>query len=214
VDHRTEDLTYGEDYWKTLDGGVGYTDSPLWEDLAHIIKELFGVNHYTGQDISHSICMADVGCAMGYLVRHLRRRGIETWGFDISEYALEHAPEDMKEHLHLWDASFVDAPYIGWQSVDRLVCLETLEHIPEDVSERTLRNLFKFVKKGGMALFTICVDENPGWDSDPTHVNIKSREWWSEMISRVGWTHSPEQTAFVQQFHFFKNHKGVFVVQK
>ena len=32
----------------------------------------------------------DVGCAMGFLVEALRRRGVDAFGIDVSEYAIAH----------------------------------------------------------------------------------------------------------------------------
>jgi 2-polyprenyl-3-methyl-5-hydroxy-6-metoxy-1,4-benzoquinol methylase len=50
----------------------------------------------------------DVGCAKGFLVRHLRSLGIDAWGCDISEYAIARAPDDVREHV--WVARVEDLP--------------------------------------------------------------------------------------------------------
>lgn len=41
----------------------------------------------------------DVGCAKGFLVLAFRKMGIETWGVDISDYALSKAPREVQAYL-------------------------------------------------------------------------------------------------------------------
>ena len=51
----------------------------------------------------------DVGCAKGYLVAELRRRGIEAYGVDWSPYAIAGADPDVRQHLSC--AAAHDLPY-------------------------------------------------------------------------------------------------------
>lgn len=37
-----------------------------------------------------------MGCAKGFLVRHLRQLGVDAWGIDVSHYAIEAAPEEVR----------------------------------------------------------------------------------------------------------------------
>lgn len=41
----------------------------------------------------------DVGCAKGYLVKQLRELGITAYGIDISDYAIDQAPADVRPYL-------------------------------------------------------------------------------------------------------------------
>lgn len=86
---RTTDLDYGEDHrdarrWTWLPG-LHHV-----EDIAHAVKEVTGYDWVNAQDVSGGMSLLDWGCADGYLVKHLRRRGDEAWGLDISEYAISH----------------------------------------------------------------------------------------------------------------------------
>ncbi len=206
---RTKDLTYGEEYWDTYDNGEGYEDSPVWEDMAHIVKDLFGYDAQ-GNDISPGKSLIDIGCAHGYLVRHVRRRGIESFGMDISEYAIE---EGDSEHLKVWDITDqIYGPFFGWNNFDFVVCLETLEHIRKFETVPALNNLRRLMKPtGGTALLAICVQENEGWESDPTHINIQPRRFWENNLGACGFSIDQEKTEWVQRFKLFRGHHGVFV---
>lgn len=209
---RTADLQYGKDYWDSLDSGAGYVDSPMWEDLALITKEIlyYGSN---GEDLSSTHNLLDMGCAHGYLVRHLRRRGVEAWGADISAYALDNAPKDAAPYLWQFDLTEDNAGVIPGHPFDRLTCYETLEHIPEEQVERALWSLFECLKPGGVGLLTICTDDRPGWESDPTHVTIRPRAWWADRLALAGFV-ANDRYALLKKFHLFADHGGVFVVTR
>lgn len=48
----------------------------------------------------------DVGCGKGYLLRELKSKinGLNVFGFDISEYAIDNSHQDVKEYLHVQKA--------------------------------------------------------------------------------------------------------------
>lgn len=212
---RTEDTSYGRDYFETLDNGAGYTDSPLWEDAAHIIKEVFAVGPHG--DRSGELHAVDVGCAKGFLVRHLRRRGFDAWGVDISDYAIRSAPADTVDFLRLYDLTSPDPSFFGEDAFNFAVCLETMEHIPENQVDQALANIARLVEPGSQVLFAICTDKQPGWDSDPTHVTIRSRDWWTERLNRAGLVFTNEGAATQRrlgEFWLFYEHDGVFVTVK
>lgn len=216
TEYRTLDTSYGADYWNTLDGGRGYTDSNLWVDLAFIVKELTCIHPTTNQDLAGMVKMLDVGCAYGFLIRHLRARGVESWGVDYSQYALDHAPDDIREHLGWFDLtqpepSLPRHPPRGYNVV---TCFETLEHIPEPGVGQALDHIVASMHPQGMLIATICVDTHPNPYHDPTHVTIKSPAWWDEKLQE----HNLERVDFMEEdlkrFHLFKSHEGVFACRR
>lgn len=211
---RTEDLNYGQDYWDSLDGGAGYTDSVIWEDLAHIIKELYCYDS-EGNDISSGRRLVDVGCAHGWLVKHMRRRGLETFGLDISDWAISQSEPYVKEFLQSWDMTdSSSAPGFGFGTCDFLTCFETLEHIPEELVDESLKSISLLMKDGGKALLSICLVDTPGWETDPTHVTIKTRQWWVEKLNDAGFLVEQSDLDWVKSFRMFKHHPGVFCISK
>ena len=63
----------------------------------------------------------DAGCAMGFLVEGLRKRGVDCYGVDISEYAIAEVHEDVRSYC--WVGSICD-PFP--QQYDLIVCIEIL----------------------------------------------------------------------------------------
>lgn len=213
-DLRTTDTTYGEHYFESLDYGDGYRDSTMWEDIAHCIKELYGIDRAAGRDIAGEMNLIDVGCAKGFLVRHLRRRGFDAWGTDISNYALEHAPDDAASYLRWQDISAEADSFFGTERFRVLTCIETLEHIRERQVDTALRSLWKLLKPGGQALLTICVEGQPDTDSDPTHVTIRPRDWWTDRLRFTGFIPEPTLENELRRWWLFSLHKGVFCIRR
>ena len=213
ADMRTGDLAYGREYWDTYDDGAGYGDGAVWEDTAHIVKELFCVDE-EGRDVSNGTNLIDIGCANGYLVRHAQRRNIESFGLDISTYAIQHASKFVRGSVNVWDFAQDElGPYYGFRKFDIVTCLETLEHIvpaTTDIALTNLRNLWK--PEGGVGLWAICVEENEGWETDPTHVNVQPRRWWEDKLREHDIYVDKAKVEWVRTFSQFRNHEGVFVV--
>ena len=207
---RTTDTMYGKGYWDTYDSGAGYRDGPLWEDLAHIVKEMWAYDS-DDDDRAGELNILDVGCAMGFLVKHLRLRGFDAWGADISNYAIQASESKYRPFLRNWSVTDDMPPQWDWASFERVICLETLEHV--FYPEKALANVHDLVKEGGEALLAICVEENPGWDTDPTHVSIYPRAWWEERMEELEFERLPEKEDYLQQFHFWRGHNGIFVVK-
>jgi SAM-dependent methyltransferase len=67
----------------------------------------------------------DAGCAKGFLVQALRERGVEAYGIDASEYAIEHAPETVRPYLSVGS---ITEPLKD--RYDLITCIEVIEHLP------------------------------------------------------------------------------------
>ena len=204
---RTDDVSYGKDYWDSLDGGLGYQDSTMWEDIAHILKEVFGVEK--GKDVSSEKSFLDIGCARGYLVKHMRRRGFESWGTDFSAHILNTADPDAKPWLRGHDLT-LSVPMQWNDGYFQLVsCIETMEHIPEVSVPQALAHIRRVA--GGWTVFTICTAEHPDPYDDPTHITIRPREWWLAQLVKAGFSTGFAQEREVKRFYLFSAHHGVFV---
>lgn len=123
----------------------------------------------------------DVGCAYGYLVERLDRKGIPTFGFDISEYAVRRA-----NHPNVWvgDASKVES----YRHVDLIVATELPEHLTEEQSELFLTHCYTW---GQRALLLIATEEEEGdlsLQKDHSHINMKPMSWWQALALRLGWS--------------------------
>lgn len=116
----------------------------------------------------------DAGCAKGFLVAALRERGVEAYGFDLSEHAIADAPEGAKPYVRV--ASLTD-PIEG--RYDLVTCIEVIEHL--DPADAT-------VAVANLASATDCLllSSTPGDRDEATHVNIQPPERWSQLFAGHG----------------------------
>lgn len=204
---------YNAEYWQAMDGGNGVQDSIMWQDIAFLLHHLFAYSP-DGSDLAGEFRHLDLGCGYGYLSRHMQRRGIESWGLDISRHALESAPDDIKSHLQWFDMTKPDISYFGREFARLLTCIETLEHVATEQAPQALKHIWTLLRPGGYAFLAICVEGRPGADSDPTHVNVVPREWWEPVLERQGFVRDYAREDQIKEYHLFSHHGGVFIVQK
>lgn len=146
---------------------------PAYERSAHWLT-FFG---HIAERIARGIAprtVLDAGCAMGLLVEALRERGLEAYGVDISEYALEKAPAAAKPYC--WHGS-VTEPLP--QRYDLIVCIEVLEHLPQGEAERALVNLCQFTDD-------VLFSSSPFDYSEATHFNARPPEYWASLFAEQG----------------------------
>ena len=113
---------WGYDYWdgERKYGYGGYTYDGRWHSVADAMAEHYGLK--AGDRI------LDVGCGKGFLLYEFTQAvpGVEVVGFDISDYAIEHAKGEVKPLLkqgHARKLPFEDA------SFDFVVSIATLHNL-------------------------------------------------------------------------------------
>ncbi len=125
----------------------------------------------------------DAGCAMGFLVEALRQRGIEAYGIDISEYAIQQVPAEIRPYC--WVQS-VTAPLT--RQYDLVTCIEVLEHLPADAAEEAIA---VFCQHADEVLFS----STPHDFKEATHVNVNTPDYWAEQFARHGFYRDLEYNA-------------------
>jgi SAM-dependent methyltransferase len=116
----------------------------------------------------------DAGCAKGFLVEALRDRGVEAYGIDLSEYAISQVRRDIKRYCRV--ASLVD-PIA--ERFDLIVCIEVLEHIPEETARQVIANLCRSTDD-------ILFSSTPDDFAEVTHVNVRPRSYWNALFAEQG----------------------------
>ncbi len=93
---------YAYDYWdgsrKINYGGYKYIEG-RWEKVAKQMVEHYGIK--PGDRI------LDIGCGKGFLLYDFTKvcPGVEIYGVDISEYAINNCKEEVKDHLQIANAN-------------------------------------------------------------------------------------------------------------
>lgn len=138
---------FDRDYWDgdRRYGYGGYKYDGRWSVVARSL-----IDTYT---LSPRSRILDVGCGRGFLLYEFQKllNGCTVAGFDVSEYGLETAKEEVQPHLFRHDAR-ERFPYAD-QSFDLVISINALHNLPpEDVTralvemERVATNKFLVVE--------------------------------------------------------------------
>lgn len=155
----------------------------LTQPLAAAICKFTGI---TKRDV-----VLDYGCARGYLVRALIQNGIEAFGLDISEYAINHSDTLVREKLHhLTTETLTEAiGKLGCSKVDWLIAKDVFEHIDPFVLHETLCDasrlgiqLYVLVPLGDAGRYRI-----PDYELDASHIIAENEIWWCEFFASSGY---------------------------
>lgn len=114
---------YGKDYWdgERRYGYGGYRYDGRWKSVAESLIEAYG--------LKENASILDVGCGKAYLLYELKQLlpKAEVAGFDISEYAIEDAKPEVRDHLFVHKAQ---APYpFDDNSFDLVISINTLHNL-------------------------------------------------------------------------------------
>lgn len=202
---------YDQDYFRTPNGkkyrsadgsihGWSY-ESPYGEFLgagpiAKAWKEVFEPSK-----------LLDVGAGRGTFIAYARDAGIETEGFDFSEWAVGDEgryPRCKKEWLKWHDATET-WPYEDY-SFDLVVALDFFEHIYDDDLSFVIGELFRVASKYVFLQIAVAGDgvkrpEEEGYilkKGEPVpkgleglavagHITVQKEEWWYDRLDHEDW---------------------------
>lgn len=139
---------WGRDYWdgdRRINYG-GYRYMPgRWEKVARAMVKHYGIK--PGDKI------LDVGCGKGFLLYDftLVVPGVEVYGIDVSEYAITHAKEEVKDRLRVGNAEAL--PFANGQ-FDLVYSINTLHNLHNYDLDKALREIQRV---GGKHAY-ICVE--------------------------------------------------------
>ena len=145
-------------------------DEPRWGELFRNMADRIA------REIAPATVL-DAGCAKGFLVEALRDRGIEAFGIDVSEHAIESVREDIRPHC---SAGSLSDPLP--QRYDLITCIEVLEHIPVESVDSVVANLCEHTDD-------VLMSSTPDEFGDPTHLNVRPAEYWIEIFGRHDFHH-------------------------
>ncbi len=189
---------FGEDYFERgADTGVNtYTDYEA---------KSWTARHADAIDAAFrpGSCL-EVGCAKGELVGELRRRGVASIGTDVSHYSVAAGPPELTGRA-LAAASIAGLPFPD-DTFDLVVAIEVLEHIPIELVEPALRELWRVSRHHVFVTVQNTTAAEPAhFFADLTHVSMKPLAWWQDQFTRAGF----EICALELPLGEFRNHQIV-----
>jgi len=132
----------------------------------------------------------DVGCAKGFMLYDFTQliTGIDITGIDISEYAIEHAKEEVKPQLSVGNSTAL--PYED-NSFDVVFSINTVHNLERDECALALKEIMRVSK--GNAFITVDAYRNDeekermeAWNL--TAKTIMHVDEWQEFFKEVGYT--------------------------
>ncbi|HLC49310.1 MAG TPA: class I SAM-dependent methyltransferase [Candidatus Andersenbacteria bacterium] len=162
-------------------GGFSYQPR-FWQPVIPDFQKHFGLT----KDIS----VLDVGCGKGFMLHDLQELipGITVRGVDISEYAIEHAMEDVKPFVSVANATklpFEDNSY------DVVISINTIHNLPIEECKEALREIERVSR--GKSFITVDAyhteEEKERMDKwNLTALTYMSVPEWEELFKEVGYT--------------------------
>jgi hypothetical protein len=123
----------------------------------------------------------DFGAARGYLVKALRMRGVNAFGCDSSEWAIENCDEAVKGYV---------SRELPADRVDHIIAKDVFEHIHPAELFPLMCDLIVLMRKSLLMIvpLTAAVDEpylRPEDNADPSHVIRWPLHVWLQQIDRL-----------------------------
>jgi SAM-dependent methyltransferase len=124
----------------------------------------------------------DIGCAKGYLVQELRRRGIDAYGVDWSPYAVAEADPGVRPFLRRAGAH--DLPFADGHFA-LAVSFDVLEHMDLGYARRALREIGRISDR---QLHQVNTGRLDAWryDGDASHCTRLPLDQWQALATGLG----------------------------
>lgn len=183
---------YDREYWDSgkgsnygSEGTAPYTEEyylPAKREVALQIIQMLGIP-------DSIMCF---GAGRGFQVLAFKQLGIDAYGIDISEYAIETAPASIKNRLGLGDIS--DNAFMmenfGTKSYQIITCFDVLEHIKVPELYNAILHAARMASQ--YVILNVPVkdtDDEPDeskTSTDKTHVSIYTPTWWLSTFAKIG----------------------------
>ena len=184
-DHRAVARQFGQEYFDgdRLTGYGGYNYHPrFWTET---VKRF--ADHYQLADAARVL---DVGCAKGFMMHDFKLLlpALDIRGVDVSEYALEHALDDVKSNITL--ASADQLPFED-DAFDLVISINTIHNLPPDRCAQALREIQRVSR--GNAFVVVDAWRNEAERQNLAKWNLTAQTYmhvddWVREFARVGYT--------------------------
>lgn len=183
--HRATARQFDKEYFDgdRLSGYGGYNYHPrFWTDTVKRFRD-----HYK---LAEDAWVLDVGCAKGFMMYDFKllMPKLNIRGVDISQYAYDHAIEQMKPFITVANATSL--PF-GDKSFDLVISINTIHNLPLAECKQALREIQRVSRKDSFII-------NDAWRNETEHQRML--DWnltaltymhvddWKKLFAEVGYS--------------------------
>jgi 2-polyprenyl-3-methyl-5-hydroxy-6-metoxy-1,4-benzoquinol methylase len=183
-----------------------FIKNPIKENTK-IFFSHFGRYFYASKvlDIGRKDCVLDVSCGEGYGTYSLSSLCKSITGLDINKEYIEMAQKNYTtDNLKFmtYEDYYMNYPNPKDGIVDKILVIETLEHIPKEETEQFIENLLRFLKVGGSAFITMPLGQNEASEYNKFHLNEPSIDVLFDLFSKYFEKINIEIDSFVNSFGY------------
>lgn len=183
---RITEIAFDEDYFmRGQEKGVSnYTNYSWMPEVT--LKLADAIRGHLG--IKKSENVLDFGCAKGFLVRAFRERGIEAYGCDISEWAVENCDPMVKNYVMTPDK--LESILETIKDFNWIIAKDVLEHVPLTALESTVKSLLKIATTGMFIVVPLTSKDGgeficPRDNQDATHAVRWTLATWLKFLRKM-----------------------------
>lgn len=162
-------------------GGYHY-DPRFWENVIPDFVSYYG--------LSKGSKILDVGCAKGFMLYDFKRLypEIQGYGIDISEYAITHAKDEIREFVQVSDARAL--PFKD-NSFDLVISITTLHNLNKEDLKTALQEIMRVSKKDAFITLDAYRNEEEklameAWNL--TALTMMSTQEWKHFFNEAGYS--------------------------
>ena len=126
----------------------------------------------------------DVGCGTGEGIRWAVDKGYDVWGIDFADAREAWKKWGVSERCQI--ASALDIPYPD-ESFDLVVCMDVLEHIPEEDALDALKEMRRVGSVAYIFAIALTLEKEPVGKKVLSHITVKSADWWINKFIEAGY---------------------------
>lgn len=193
---------------KTLEEVQEYIQKEYWESGKSLNKsgyEKFFIDWHWNDRLTECLNQAfqlknkkilDLGCAYGQVVASCLKKGYDTYGIDLSDYAIEQGQKEYPPLVNkIIQGSGHNLSKYPDNNFDFIYSQQVFEHIPRNLCEDLAKETYRVAKPKAIIWIGLVLDMNNEFqpqgynpkDLDKTHINLRPRTWWDRKMTKAGW---------------------------
>ena len=158
----------------------GYHYDGRWVPIVNRFIEYYNLNKESK--------VLDIGCGKGYMVYDFIDRNIDAYGIDISKYALDCSPPDIRWRLKIGNAKNLNM-YRDKQ-FDLVISINTIHNLKENDCRKAIREIQRVGKNAYIVVdsYRTAKEKQRMMEWNITGETIKSSKNWEQIFKEEGYT--------------------------